>query len=291
MYTNPNYMINTNQYYWDQLDKPSRVDKLKEVQYLVASKEYRDFIPYCTCELVPQIKFDTGIINNYPQVDVINNNPIDIILDNRKEIKGFKIVVSHHVGEEFDGFRLPQMQGIRDDIIFLRTNFISSFTLPNNNFPIKCENDRVNSVYTPDVKILSNAHGEKFSPKGALINFSLVTSVPIKNPELKPYKDKMGMTDDDVAKTMKIVDNIFQIAIRGNVERKPIVLILSPFGNNEIDNNLVDDTIEIYNYFICKYGHCIPNIIIAIPKNAQSNIFPAFQQGILTRNYKQEITK
>ena len=59
------------------------------------------------------------------------------------------------------------------------------------------------------------------------------------------------------------------------------VLILTPFGLSDPDDNPIEDIIKIFNYCIYKYGHYFTNIIISVPETFSPDIYEIFNEDII----------
>ena len=216
--------------------------------------------------------YDPGLISNLCDVRVINKHAINILdnlLDKGVEnlMKKNLPVVVQCVGNEFLGTNFETMDGIRDELFLLKTNFVGVLR-QENPYPIK--NDE--SIYLGLVTTIRDDNGNGLS-YDKLFGFSMITCSPISKPEVIDGK----MNAEDFLKTMTIIETVFQTAILG----KNKILLLPLFGLDDNDENPIDDIIQIYNYCILKYSHKFDNIIIYIPEYVPKEAYDLFENSIL----------
>jgi hypothetical protein len=224
--------------------------------------------------------FNVSPISNVCNVKVINKHYIDILdvllLKGIQNIKKQNIpVIVQNISREFTGSNLEREEGIQDSPTLLRTN-LSVACRMNDPFPIKDSE----VVYLPLVTTIRDKNCQ-FLNYSQIFSYSLIYSVPIEEPTLV---DDEKMNVEDYMKTLTVIETAFQTAIAKNHK----VLILSPFGLNENDENPIDDIIKIYNFCIYKYGHYFNNIIISIPKDYPSEVYDIFNDDIIK---PQELTE
>ena len=241
---------------------------------------------YNKCDKYKPIKksidnFEITPITNICEVFIVNIHAIDVAEsfcekgENMGLLNGEKPVLMCVVGKEFYGHNFIKSEDIKDDIYNLRTNFNSTIYESHNPYPIKNNECVYNKVVTV---ITDNKYN--FLKLQEIYQFGLIIVASIYKPELLNNK-KMKSTD--FINTLISIENLFQIAILNEHN----ILILTPFGQNE-DEMPQEDIIKIYNFCICKYGHMIKNIIIAVPKWDGKELFDLYNKNIIK---PQDITK
>ena len=217
-------------------------------------------------------------IDNICKVSVVHKHSLDAVapycekgIDLQVNTTGFTPAILNVVGSEFSG-NLESSDDIRDELIIFRTTYNNISTSTSGSiFPIR-ENQ---SAYAKVVyNIRSNGPGLYFLPYKDVYRFSVITTSPIK---IKSLLDNSEMFSSDYIKTLNIIECVFQVAIAGSNN----ILVLTPFGDNNDDNNPTDDIIKIYNYCIFKYGHKFTEIIIAIPEYNSKEIYQEYCQKII----------
>jgi len=216
--------------------------------------------------------YDPGLISKLCDVRVINKhaiNILDTLLNKGVEnlIKKNLPVVVQCVGSDFIGTNFETLDGIRDELFLLKTNFVGVLR-QDNPYPIK-DGECVYSGLVTTIRD-DNANGLSYDK---LFGYSMITCSPICKPEIINGK----MNAEDFLKTMTTIETIFQTAILG----KNKILLLPLFGLDDNDENPIDDIIQIYNYCILKYSHKFDNIIIYISEFVPHEVFELFDQSIV----------
>lgn len=186
------------------------------------------------------------------------------------------------VDSKFTGTNLDNLTGVNDEHFLICTNFVNTFG-SSPPYPIKDDHSVYCEILTC-IKKVSNL--DVFLPYNELYTMALVVVTPVEvdnsrliqiNPQSPPV-----MNSEDLLKTLKIIETIFQATL---AKRHPI-LIIPPIGIN--DNNPTSDMIMIYNYCIYKYGHMFRKIIFGIPRFYPREIFEEYNAKIVR---PQEIVK
>lgn len=220
------------------------------------------------------------------EVNVVSDHILDVVeqcADKGKDYEKTRNnkmnpITVNVVGREFNGTNLETNEEIRDELFNIRTTYCNNFSNAKF-FPLKkdeCTYLKIVTVIRPSFPMPNS-----FLPHHETFRTALVTIAPIKvNPSSylsgSTYLDGK-MRPNDFVDTLTTIECIFQLAIN----KQHPVLILPPFGHNDIDNNPVDDIIKIYNYCIYKYGHIFKKIIIAIPKFYPKEILNKYQENII----------
>lgn len=180
-------------------------------------------------------------------------------------------VVMHIVGKNFNGLSLEANEDVRDELVMLRTTFCNTVGHGNGtHFPLQ----DIQCVYAKAVTVIRPSNPISFFAPQQTYRTSMITTAPIKIENVLK-EDRMYMKD--FTNTCLIIETVFQTAIaRGHP-----VLILTPFGHTEEENNPVLDITKIYNYCIYKYGHWFKKIIIAIPAFYSNEIFETYRDNII----------
>lgn len=220
------------------------------------------------------------------EVSVVSDHILDVVehysekgVDYEKtKNNGMNPITVNVVGRDFLGTNLGANDELRDEIINIRTTYSNSFS-NTKAFPLKKDE----CTYLKMVTIIRQSFPmpNSFLPFPQTFRTALITISPIQvNPQTyingETYLNGK-MSPNDFVDTLTTIECIFQLAIW----KQHPVLILPPFGHNDIDNNPVDDIIKIYNYCIYKYGHVFKKIIIAIPKFYPKEILVKYQEKIV----------
>jgi hypothetical protein len=239
------------------------------------------------------------------EVLVVNDHILDVVEQysekgrdyEKTKNNGMNPITVNVVGREFNGTNFEMNEEMRDELFNIRTTYSNNFS-NTKFFPLKkdeCTYLKIVSVIRPSFPMPNS-----FLPHHLTFRTALVTIAPIKV-NTKNYIRGSNILDgkmnpNDFVDTLTLTECIFQLAI---LKQHP-VLILPPFGHNDIDNNPVDDVIKIYNYCIYKYGHVFKKIIIAIPKFYPKEILNKYQEKIVNptamvteidKKYEKEETK
>lgn len=220
------------------------------------------------------ISAPTNVCNVY----VFNEHSIDVAEKTAiKDVRAnpnLKInpVVLNVVGSECTGTNFQKDDEIRDEMINLRTTFCGT-TTGYNPYPLKLT-DCVYSKYITVMRGKLIKFPKDYLPWTESFRFSLITTTCIKKPKL--LKSDM-MVSHDFLNTCSAIECVFQTAISFGHP----TLILTPFGQNDDDENPIEDIIKIYNFCIFKYGHLFENIIVAVPPFFSRDIFDKFNEGIV----------
>ncbi len=220
------------------------------------------------------------------EVKVVSNHILDVVEQYSEKGKdyektknnGSNPITVNVVGRDFNGSNLETNEELRDELFNIRTTYSNNFS-NTNAFPLKKDE----CTYLKIVTIIRQSFPmpNSFLPHHLTFRTALITIAPIKvNPESYISGDNYvngKMCPNDFVDTLTTIECIFQLAIW----KQHPVLILPPFGHNDIDNNPIDDIIKIYNYCIFKYGHVFQKIIIAIPKFYPKEILTRYQEKII----------
>jgi len=267
MYTNPNdraikrMWLNQNTY-------ESKIGAYKSLRvFRCAKSEYLS-------------KYKPGVTNSICNVSVINQNHIDILEALLEKgpahlVGPNKPLVLLTVGETFTGAHLESEEGLRDPLFVLRTNFSVACKV-NDPFPLK----NTECAYIPLVTVIRNKM-YNFLPYNNLFSYALIISSPIAKPD-KIDDDKMNVKD--YMHTLQKIETVFQTAIACGHK----ILILTPYGLDDDDDNPIEDTIKIFNYCIFKYGHKFDNIILSVPEYFPDSVYKLYRDNLVN---PQEITK
>lgn len=225
-------------------------------------------------------KFKPGGIVSVCDVKVFNKNPIDILdalmqKGTQNLMKQEIPVVFQTIGSDFNGSNLESGEGLRDQLFVLRTNFSAVFRL-NNPFPLK----DTECAYIPLTTVIRDKMGQ-FLTYDKVFGYSLILACPISQPDLI---DEERMTTKDYMTTLSIVETIFQTAIACGHK----ILVLTPFGLEDEDENPAEDIVKIYNFCIYKYGHKFKNIIVSVPEYFPKSVYELFDEELVK---PQELTK
>jgi hypothetical protein len=223
------------------------------------------------------------------EVNIINEHILDVVEkysekginyfnNDSNSTNNFNPITVNVVGQNFSGSNLGNNEELRDELINIRTTYSNTFS-DTKIFPLKkdeCSYLKIVSIIRSSFPIINS-----FLPFHETFRTAMITSSPIQvDPETyvsgENYIDGK-MCANDFVDTLTKIEAIFQFSI---YKQHPI-LILPPFGHNDIDNNPIDDIIKIYNYCIYKYGHVFKKIIIAIPKFYPKEILLRYQKKII----------
>lgn len=215
--------------------------------------------------------------DNICEVQVIHEHVLDIV--ENYSVKGsfapnneWDPVIMNTVSNEFTGSNFVSGEGIRDDIINMRTSYCTSVR-SKSPYPLK-ENQ---SVYSKFITVIRPKNPtdrfQRFLPWPQTFRVNMITVPTITVTKLLE-NDKM--TSEDYLKCLTTIDCVFKTAICA----KHTLLILSPFVNF-IDNIPVNDIIRIYNYCILKYGYHFKKIIVGVPPYYPKIIYDAFYKNII----------
>lgn len=220
------------------------------------------------------------------EVNVVSDHILDVVemySEKGKDYEktknnGMNPITVNIVGRDFNGTNLESNEEIRDELFNIRTTYCNNFSTTKL-FPLKkdeCTYLKIVTVIRPSFPMPT-----VFLPHNQTFRTALITIAPIKV-DVSTYISGDNimngkMCPNDFVDTLTTIECIFQLAIW----KQHPVLILPPFGHNDIDNNPVDDIIKIYNYCIYKYGHVFKKIIIAIPKYYPKEILQRYQDKIV----------
>lgn len=217
-------------------------------------------IPTSTCETEVIYAHALEVVEQYSEKGLIytNNNNMNP-------------VVLHVVSKGFTGLNLEANDDVKDDMIMIRTTYCNTCGHGSgSHYPLQDQN----CIYAKSVTIVRPQYPSTFLAPQQTYRTSMITTACVKvNTLLKDDK----MTMKDFTDTCVTIETVFQTAIaRGHP-----ILILTPFGHDEEDNNPILDIIKIYNYCIYKYGHWFKKIIVAIPQYCPKSMFELYQQNII----------
>jgi len=167
----------------------------------------------------------------------------------------FNPVIVNLVDEKFDGTSKDRIDDIRDEQLYLRSDLFNYY-FKKGLFPLK-ENE---VIYTKDVLFFRDEMMNRIKPSF----LSVITTCAVKNPKL--INDNFNLTDYET--TFERIGAIFQTGFI----MKHDTLILNSFGCNEKDKNPIDDTLEIFNYYIIKFGYVFKNIVFCVPPVGQYGV-------------------
>lgn len=230
--------------------------------------------------------FEPPIPMGICEVKVVSDHILDVVEHysekgndyEKTRNNGMNPVTVNVVGRDFMGINLGTNEEMRDELVNIRTTYSNSFS-NTKAFPLKKDE----CTYLKIVTIIRQSFPmpNSFLPFPQTFRTALITIAPIQA-DPATYIDGENYLDgkmcaNDFVDTLTTIECIFQLAIW----KQHPVLILPPFGHNDIDNNPVDDIIKIYNYCIYKYGHMFKKIIIAIPKFYPKEILSRYQEKIV----------
>lgn len=230
--------------------------------------------------------YDPPIPMGICEVIVVSNHILDVVEQysekgkdyERTKNNGMNPITVNVVGRDFNGTNLETNEELRDELFNIRTTYSNNFS-NTKAFPLKkdeCTYLKIVTIIRPSFPMPNS-----FLPHHLTFRTALVTIAPIKvDPSTYISGDNYvdgKMCPNDFVDTLTTIECIFQLAIW----KQHPVLILPPFGHNDVDNNPVDDIIKIYNYCIYKYGHVFKKIIIAIPKFYPKEILSRYQEKIV----------
>ncbi len=233
-------------------------------------------LPKCDCVPVKYMQgCDPGETNDICEVKVIYEHALDIAeqyaeigAHNFTKKNKMNPAILNVVGNDFTGDSMESSEGVRDEILNLRTTFCVN---PKKNaFPVK----EHHCIYTPYVNVIRPKDPRTMLGWNNCYRVGLISASPIQQ---DGPVDKLSSSH--FINTCTIIENVFQIAIG----KEHQILILTPFGHEE-DNNPVDDVIQIYNFCIMKYGHKFKSIIIAIPPHYPKAVFEKYMEDIIKPN-------
>lgn len=194
----------------------------------------------------------------YATVEIKMQHPIDVAYSFLKI--GFKPVIINFVSYEFTGGNIESNDGIKDEMMNIRTSFNKTINPLNslNLFPLKDSE----VIYAPIVYIIRNSNLQLIYPT-QVCNISMITAPIKKEPELM----QNNLSTSDYILIKQTIETIFQTANAANND----VIILNDCGVISC-NYPIDDIIDIINSCIYKYGHLFKFILIAIFANRQNAI-------------------
>lgn len=219
-------------------------------------------------------RFNTNIISNICDVSVVYEHSIDVVGNLvehgvNSNIKNPLPVVLNLVGKEFSGTNYESGEGIRDEMIYLRTNFNVTMGI-SPPYPIKDGE----CVYSQFVTTIRPKYPKSFLTHDNTFRFSMITTAPINKPKIN---SDGNMDVVNFIRTCCTIESVFQMAIAA----RHTSLILCPYGHF-IDDNPLNDIISIYNYCVMKYGHKFIQIIFAIPPYyPKEQIFDIYNGNII----------
>lgn len=220
------------------------------------------------------------------EVNVVSDHILDVVERYSEKGKdyektknnGANPITVNVVGRDFNGSSLETNDELRDELFNIRTTYSNNF-LNTKAFPLKkdeCTYLKIITIIRPSFPMQNS-----FLPHHLTFRTALITIAPIKvDPSTYIKGDNYlngKMCPNDFVDTLTTIECIFQLAIW----KQHPVLILPPFGHNDIDNNPIDDIIKIYNYCIFKYGHVFKKIIIAVPKFYPREVLARYQEKIV----------
>ena len=263
---------------------PSKLDKGLRKQIVNTTISKTKIGPYSKVpfykphiySLVPDYK--PSEIDNICKVSIVHKHSLDAVepyaekgIDIQSNTTGYNPVIINVIGSDFSG-NIESSDDIRDELIIFRTTFNNTSTSTSGSiFPLH-ENQAAYAKIVYNIR--TNGPSLVFLPYKDMYRFSLITTSPLK---IKKLLGNGEMHSDNYIKTLNIIECIFQVAIAGGNN----VLILTPFGDNEIDNNPIVDIIKIYNFCIFKYGHKFNEIIIAVPEYYSNETFEEYAEKIV----------
>jgi hypothetical protein len=92
------------------------------------------------------------------------------------------------------------------------------------------------------------------------------------------------MNVKDYMNTLAKIETVFQTAILYGHK----ILILTPYGLEDVDSNPIEDSIKIFNYCIYKYGHKFDHIILSVPEYFPKDAYKLYVDNLIN---PQELTK
>lgn len=218
-----------------------------------------------------------GGIDSICTVDVIDKHPIEIA-EAFTQKKGYNYLTRQQrptivqtIGSDFVGSELDSLKGIRDLQFVLRSNF-AGMCKPNRLDELK-HNE---CLFFPIVTVIRDMAGGLIN-FNELFSFTLILSEPLSNPE-KLSESKF--TIKDFFGTLEKIETVFQTAIYNDTK----ILIFSPYGLDDVDDNPPEDIIKIFNFCILKYGHRFQSIIFSMPSAYGKELYEMFDENIIKPN-------
>lgn len=257
----------------------SKSERNREKKYIITQNiTASKYTQYKDCVVGPAIKnryntrFPAGKASNICNVFVLNDHSLEVVSEfcakgfNAGLINNLNPCIMHVVTNDFVGSTFEQMEGIRDETILLRTNYVNSVS-QHNPYPIKEEE----TVYNKYLTVIRQQN-MRAMPYNMLYRFGLITTVTPKKPKLL---DETKMTKDEFLKVLTTIEAVFQTAIFYGHN----LIVLSPFGHTE-DDVPQEDIIKIYNNCIFKYGFRFKYILVAIPPD-EKKLFELYKENIV----------
>jgi hypothetical protein len=168
---------------------------------------------------------------------------------------GMKPAIINLVSHDFTGGNMDASEGMKDDIMNLRTNFhrtLNSLNL----YPVNSGE----VVYSPIVHAIRDEM-INLNPN-TIFKFAMITASVNNCPEILGK----SINFDDYCKIDETINTLFQVASNNHD-----VLILTDFSC-KTSKIPIDDIISIYNGCILKYGHLFKVISVAIPMQDKTDM-------------------
>ena len=237
-----------------QFKKKMMEENIKECKFGV----YRNLPNMGSIKCFYNENYNIAPVYEYCSVEVQKIHALDVAFQCIKN--EYLPVVVNFVTYEFTGGNMQSGNGIRDELINIRTSFnkTNEPTMNFNHYPLRDSE----VVYTKICHIIRNSNLQLLYPN-QVCKISLITA-PIKK-EIELINNNLTLSDYILMKTT--METIFQTAsTHGND-----VIILNDCGIT-MNNFPIDDIIRIINGCIYKYGHLFKYVIVAILATRQSEI-------------------
>lgn len=219
--------------------------------------------------------YDVGIPIQYCDVYILKAHPLTIA----KEFYncGINSVIVNMITENYSEGDVDKLDGVYDELLYLRTNFQCISKQNNNYFPPK-ENE---VIYTPRVIVMRD---EMLNLNKDIFEVSFITST-LKSPS---YKILNYIEETDISSSENIdedkVKKILSVDTYISVKTKIETILQTAYNANKkvvIFNDLlsilndipIDDLIDILNSCILKYAHLFKELVFGLTiKTPQDNV-------------------
>jgi hypothetical protein len=191
--------------------------------------------------------YDLPEPDDFCEVHVLTKHPL--LLTKSLINNNYRPLLLTTVTNEFDGTNIETSKGMHDNILNIRTNFLT--TINQTFYPIK----GIEVVYNPTVTIIRELDTQfSLLPMQEMYSIGVCVASPLHNPKI--VKNLLGF--DDYIITKELIETVFQTAIDGHHD----VVILPDFGCLQ-SGGYIEAITDIYNACILKYGHMFRYIFIA----------------------------
>jgi hypothetical protein len=253
----------------------TRTKKYIITQNITVSKytQYKDCLIGNTIKNSYNSRFPVGKSSSICNVFVLNEHSLEVVSEfcakgfNAGLLNNINPCIMHVVTNDFNGSTFEQMEGILDEPILLRTNYVNSVS-KHNPYPIKEDE----TVYNRYITVIRQQQNMRAMPYNMLYRFGTITTMAPNKPKLI---DEHKMIRNDFLKVLTTIETVFQTAIYYGHN----LIVLTLFGHNE-DNIPQEDVIKIYNSCIFKYGHNFKYVLVAIPPD-EKKLFELYRDNIV----------